>query len=869
MPFRIPDILKQLNRTKNVTKEDFFFAVDSADINHVISGKSSELGLDAATPINAVGVTGLTANIRFIVDNPYGLHPAITADLGVPGQAGAVGTGDIVRVVEFGRRDTATKFDGTVGSTYEILVSAGNTGNANRGQQSQTPYGQKGIIVFSEVDSTFYGYQGNTWEQLGSGRVGGEENSYLFRNAAGEATGDNQLTRISTTRLGVAGSLEVTGDIVLRGSESYVQFPSGLTQSVPYRYGLGSNAPSTAITGDKWFNVDVGLELTYLGDNEGWVALNVGAQGPTGPQGGQGDASQKGDTGHTGMTGVTGMTGMTGADGPQGQTGMTGVTGMTGMTGMTGAHGAPAGLPFDYTTGVLGDGEWKYSNATTIQISGTASNGANVESMFTNAGSSGTIQWTKNDDPSVITAARYDSLSTFGNQVYTVSVVGSTFGGGLITNGQGTRVFLTRDGNVGAAGAVGQTGMTGMTGMTGAVGQTGAVGATGNVGLIGVTSEGSLTTLSNPRDILFKSNDPGSPLKVIGDVGGGAGITFTTKFDILGDGNQGITHDSLNWKNTSSTTGVGKKILVLLENGSTTFDYLRPYDIFSDAELTFGIDRFALGSTFSWDSGTSSTSSTVLMPQNDHGYTLSSDNNTKFAKLEFFPQVPSAGASFSYLNFLDSGSLTAKGMTLTNSGKEAYIDLSEEPVVLKVPTIPSYPWTTSDSVFGSGVNAAGDAVISIHQITYANSRIFGVTANANISGEQLDAIRRPNNPDNADSVSNGSGIDTKTQSNLKSGDSVTWNTVSQQYAYYAIPASYMNKGNGAGEIGYYLNYYRFSNPSGLDDTTSFTLISGPSGSTYTNDNTQFAEPYLIWRSDQTNIGNSVGYSVVFDLNKTE
>ena len=128
MPFRIPDILKQLNRTKNVTKEDFFFAVDSADINHVISGKSSELGIDQATPINAVGVTGLTANIRFIVDNPYSLHPAITADLGVPGQVGAVGTGDIVRVVEFGRRDTTPKFDGTVGATYEILVSAGNTG---------------------------------------------------------------------------------------------------------------------------------------------------------------------------------------------------------------------------------------------------------------------------------------------------------------------------------------------------------------------------------------------------------------------------------------------------------------------------------------------------------------------------------------------------------------------------------------------------------------------------------------------------------------------------------------------------------------------------------------------------------------------
>jgi len=865
MPFRIPDILKQLNRTKNITREDFFFAVDSADINHVISGKSSELGLDAATPINTVGVTGLTANIRFIVDNPYSLHPAITADLGIPGQTGAVGTGDIVRVIELGRRPTSVKFDGTVGATYEILVSAGNTGNPNRGQDSQTPYGQKGIIVFSDLDSTFYGYQGNTWEQLGSGRVGGEENSYLFRNAAGEATGDNQLTRISTTRLGITGSLEVTGDIVLRGSESYVQFPSGLTQAVPYRYGLGSNAPSTAITGDKWFNIDVGLELTYLGVNEGWVALNVGTAGPTGPQGSQGNASQKGDTGHTGMTGLTGATGATGAAGPQGQTGMTGMTGATGATGAAGPQGAPAGLPFDYTTSSsLTPGKWRYVNANTIQISGTASNGADVSSAFLNAGASGTVQWTQTDDSSVITAARYDSIQT-SNNIFTVSIVGSTFGGGLITNNEGTRFFITRDGSMGVDGLQGQTGQTGMTGMTGAVGQTGAVGATGNVGLIGVTSEGALVSMSNPRDILFRSATPGSPLKVVGESDSGAGITFTTKFDIVGDGNQGITHTSPNL--STPTTGVGKKILVLLDDGSTTFDYLRSYDIFSDTELSFNIKRFALGSTFTWDSGTETTSSVLLMPPNDHGYTLGSDDNTKFAKIEFYPQVAAVGASFSYKDFTTGGSLVLRGMTLTNSGKEAYIDLEEGsvPVVLQVPSIAAYPYTSTYNVFGTGT-AAGTPVIATYNLTYANSRIFGVTANANITGEQLDSLRKPNNPSNADPVGDGSGIDTKTQSNLKSGDTVTWNTIPGQHVYYAIPASYMNKSST--QPGYYLDTYGFSRGA-ADDTPSFTLISGPSGSTYTNDNTSFSEPYLIWRSDQTSIGNSVGYTVRFDLNTFE
>ena len=54
MPFRIPDILKQLNRTKNVTKEDFFFAVDSADINHVkdIDGDKFKIAIQKGSIYN-------------------------------------------------------------------------------------------------------------------------------------------------------------------------------------------------------------------------------------------------------------------------------------------------------------------------------------------------------------------------------------------------------------------------------------------------------------------------------------------------------------------------------------------------------------------------------------------------------------------------------------------------------------------------------------------------------------------------------------------------------------------------------------------------------------------------------------------------
>jgi hypothetical protein len=248
---------------------------------------------------------------------------------------------------------------------------------------------------------------------------------------------------------------------------------------------------------------------------------------------------------------------------------------------------------------------------------------------------------------------------------------------------------------------------------------------------------------------------------------------------------------------------------------------------------------------------------------------LGDNSNTRWAKLEFFAQVPAVGASFSYFSHTDSGSEIDRGMTLANGGKEAYIDLSEGsvPVVIDLPSISAYPYTGNKDLSGSGTAANGESDDVNFNLTYANHRIFGVTANANINGSNLGSIRRPDAPSDSSSINIAtSGINIKTQSNLKSGDEVTWNTISEQYVYYAIPVSYMNKSGG--QIGHYLDYYRFSTPGGLDATSSFTLVSGVSGSTYAN-SASFSEPYLIWRSDQTNSGNSVGYTVTFDLDKTE
>jgi hypothetical protein len=861
MPFRIPDILKQLNRTKNVTKEDFYFAVDSADINHVISGKSTELGL------NNAGVTGLTANIRFIVDNPYDLDLSILRDVG-GGHSGSVGTGDIVRVVESGRRNgTIRARDGISGSTYEILFSAGNTGNAGRGGDSQTPYGQKGIIVFSELDSTFYGYQGNAWEQLGSGRVGGEENSYLFRNTTGEATGDNQLTRISNTRLGVAGSLEITGDIVLNDTGNYVQFPSGLTQGVPYRYTYGVTAAGTAIMGDKWFNTDVGLELTYLGLDEGWVAINVGVPGPTGEQGEPGETNAT-ERGGTGVTGMTGMTGNTGAEGPHGATGITGFsgstgpTGTTGMTGNTGEQGAPSGMPYDYAG--VGDsvdtGQWKYrGSGNIIRISGTASNGANIEPILIAAGTTGTISFIKSSDSTVQTLARYSNITGQGARVYDIALHGTTFGTGQIITGEGTRFTLTKDGNDGFIGSDGVTGQTGMTGMTGMTGNTGAAGPTGNVGLIGVATYGGTVgiSMSNPRDLLFRNWNAGSPLRILGQAAGG--ITFTTMIDIQGPLDSGVSHTAPRMDGT--LTGTGRKILVLQEDGSTTFEYLRPYDIFTNVELNFGIKNYRLSSTSSWPGGANGLTTILMRPQGA-GYTLGTPANERYGKIEFQPLVEAIGASFAY-NMANNGGSNTIGMTLGAGATSAYVNLQELPVVVNLPTTISYPYTTTEKITFKGVDVSGDEKTADLQLSFANYRYYGLSAGANVSGDQLLGLLKPLDPTGTDTIQNESGKNIKTQANLKSSDQVQYQSIAGQYLYYAFPKSYLNK---AGAEGYYTNRLAFLSVGGNDITNTFVKLSNPpNGIEHTNDQS-FAEDYVIYRSSQTNIANSVGYSIIFDLN---
>jgi hypothetical protein len=238
--------------------------------------------------------------------------------------------------------------------------------------------------------------------------------------------------------------------------------------------------------------------------------------------------------------------------------------------------------------------------------------------------------------------------------------------------------------------------------------------------------------------------------------------------------------------------------------------------------------------------------------------------NLSYAKIEFQPLVSAVGASFAYKNHNTSGTLNVLGMTLTSAGTEAYIDLSEGPVKLDIPTTDVYPYTSSFNVFGTGKAADGANASSTLSLTYLNERIFGVTANSNVGGPSLQGLMKPSVLGGTSPIVNSDGIDQKSQANLKSGDQVNWQSDDGDWAYYAFPKSYLNK---SGQPGYYATKYEFyygASPA----TGTFTLLETPPGGLTMTNSLGYEEEYMIFRSDQTGVGSpgGVGYTVTFDLN---
>ena len=114
-------------------------------------------------------------------------------------------------------------------------------------------------------------------------------------------------------------------------------------------------------------------------------------------------------------------------------------------------------------------------------------------------------------------------------------------------------------------------------------------------------------------------------------------------------GEQGTTAehetDTDGW---DEVTGYGRKVLVLLDDGTATFDYARPYDIFKDSELNTSIVDFTVSNSPS-DPGTQRAIGTqgspiLIGPKGIGGFTLS-ENNLSYFHVKYGPfNAPSSTA---------------------------------------------------------------------------------------------------------------------------------------------------------------------------------------------------------------------------------
>jgi len=326
--------IKQQNRSNTIDTPDFFFLLDSSDINFTVQGIQENSGFDPGT----------TPDNRYIVRDVNNLHPGFT------GATSDWGNNDILYYVP--------PIADTPGY-YDILLDASNK--------------QKGVIVFNEGDSKFYGFDGTDWLEIGSGSIGvtGATGFQGFQGTTGPTgvqgfqghTGFQgfQGTTGPTGFQGFQGHTGFQGFQGTTGPTGFQGFQGTTGPAGSGKYFYGPTAPEDTAEGltlgSKWFNTEVGGEFTYLsdpGNNPYWVMTNVfSATGPQGPIGG--GTGNQGFQGPTGPTGFQGTTGPTGFQGFQGHTGFQGFQGTTGPTGVQGFQGHTGFQGFQGTTGAKGE----------------------------------------------------------------------------------------------------------------------------------------------------------------------------------------------------------------------------------------------------------------------------------------------------------------------------------------------------------------------------------------------------------------------------------------------------------------------------------------------------------------------------------
>ena len=177
---------------------------------------------------------------------------------------------------------------------------------------------------------------------------------------------------------GIQGPAGIQGTQGLQGTQGVQGFYGG---------GLWTSSltpPANPSFGDRWFNLNNGLEYTWIfdGNSNQWVDTRTsGYVGPTGIQGTQGI---QGVQGTQGVQGNNGVQGITGTQGTQGLIGIQGATGTQGLVGIQGTQGLQGTIG---SQGVAGPTAAIAATAPVTYNSGTQTVALNIGSSLTTSAS--------------------------------------------------------------------------------------------------------------------------------------------------------------------------------------------------------------------------------------------------------------------------------------------------------------------------------------------------------------------------------------------------------------------------------------------------------------------------------------------------
>ena len=617
---------------------------------------------------------------------------------------------------------------------------------------------EEGMIVFAEDEEKYYHLFGGTgdehWTEL---KFDGEDGATgptgpPVRFTFGQTFPEVEESRLGDYFLGASGSGDYEGGLFIFAPLDEDEGVTGTWWEISGVKGDDGDDGATGVQGFQGITGHQGFQGSTGADGF------VGGTGPTGVQGFQGITGHQGFQGFsiTGATGVQGfqgitghqgfqgfsITGPTGVQGFQGHTGFQGFQGFTGPTGFQGFQGHTGFQGFQGTTGPAGSGKYFYGPTAPEDTA----EGLTLGSKWFNTEVGGEFTY----------------LSDPGNNPYWVmtNVFSATGPQGPLGGGTGNQGFQGTTGPAGKPGTNGNQGFQGPTGpsIIGAAGGTGFQGFQGHTGFQGVTGPTGVqgfqghTGFQGFQGVTGPTGFQGfqgvtGPTGFQGFQGhtGAKGETGDGLFDTTYEPNT-KTGNSINYSSVGNVSGDGRKILILADDGSLTFDYLRTFDIF---------DKFKI-SSFEYDNKTQ-----TIEEIGSGTYNL----NASF-DLEYSPPISTVVFASINISGTDSPNFPA-------SLSDPFETLDASSLTFAYPDYPDLTTQKTVTFTASVTSSTDETDTATNTIVFRRPNYYGATSGSNLSFTELNTYLSKN-------------LDTNI------GYSFELNQLENEFIYYSYPDNYGN-----------------------------------------------------------------------------